>query len=86
MKRVAEKQIMSVMNWAKDYARAAIECNENYDKTKLKCYLKMADKYFYKLEAVCMTLEILRIVDNWRDAYNQALDNAYRELHSRHDE
>lgn len=80
MKLVTKKQIKSVMNWAKDYAKAAIEYNKDYDKTELNGYSKLANKYFDKLEAVCMTLERLGIVNNWRETYDQLLDDAYLEL------
>lgn len=68
------------MDWAKDYAKAAIEYNKDYDKTELNGYSKLANKYFDKLEAVCMTLARLGIVKNWRKMYDQVLDDAYQEL------
>lgn len=80
MKLVTKKRIKSVMNWAKDYAKAAIEYNKDYDKTELNGYSKLANKYFDKLEAVCMTLARLGIVNNWRQTYDQLLDDAYLEL------
>lgn len=72
MKLVTKKRIKSVMNWAKDYAKEAIEFNEEHS--------KWASKYFDKFEAVCMTLARLGIVDNWRQTYDQLLDDAYLEL------
>lgn len=80
MRLVTKKRIKSVMNWAKGYAKAAIEYNKDYDKTELNGYSKLASKYFDKLEAVCMTLERLGIVNNWRQTYDQLLDDAYLEL------
>lgn len=80
MKLVTKKQIKSVMNWAKGYAKAAIEYNKDYDKAELNGYLKLANKYFDKLEAVCMTLANLGIVNNWKQTYDKALDDAYLEL------
>ena len=81
MKLVTKKQIKSVMNWAKDYAKAAVKYSKDYDKAEYNEYhSKLASKYFDKFEAVCMTLARLRIVDNWRQTYDQLLDDAYLEL------
>ena len=80
MRLIAKKQIESVMNWAKDYAKAAVKYSKDYDKAELNGYLKLANKYFDKLEAVCMTLANLGIVNNWKQTYDKALDDARLEL------
>lgn len=81
MKQITDQQIAAVMEQAKHYAKASIEYEREYLKTKIIGYKDVSDMYSEQLNGMCVALEKLGIVDDSFEAFEQTFSEARRELY-----